>query len=422
MTLLTQLVLHFNGPDGLERAGVNPSSLPSNSAPMDILVNSLWFLSLISSIITASVGIFLKQWLRNYLNINCSSSEEWVRIRQVRNESAHKWKMFQLSDLLPLFLHIALLSFLIGLALFLLSINLLVGWIITANVILYLSGLVLVFVVPMVSASCPYQLAILRRATEYVRGSFIRIVYGTRWRQRLNYDNPLYRFPGYERGIRREQRLDVEAVISADTFLMDDFALEETLKPCLAAFELGNTLLFIRKVFANRLDRHVSHLKEVEAHDYILIPRRVRVTLLNIYVECVKALFTKDDEARMIRGMGQYRNIIELFWGLETLTDYLSQARWQAIPTSAQEMANTNIKRLEQICLLPSLEAHLSGDDRLQILSFGSKEFIRITIRNSHLRSQDKSSFKLLEEGKLHVCFWILLSKTLSNNDAVFRG
>ena len=399
-TLLAQLVLHFNGTDGLQNTGFSFSPLPSGTASIDVLVNSFWFVSLICSVITASVGIFVKQWLRDYLNINCSSSEEWVRVRQVRNESAHRWKVFELSDFLPLLLQLALLLFLIGLALFLMSINVVVGWIVTAGVIFYVSGLTFIVVVPMISASCPYQIAFLRRAAEYVRGSFIRIIYGVNWRQRLGYENPFYRFPGDERGVRREQKLDVEAVIGADTSLMDNTALEETLRPCLSSFGLKSTILFAREVLANRLDRSVSHLTEIKPDDYISIPRQVLDVLLRVFCDCVDGLFDNTGEPLSIPNMERYQSMVEALWGFYTLLDHLHKTdRRRHMSNWDRATRGMDSARLPGLCLEPFVEASVPESVKFEIVNFGSREFVKMMVECPNAKIED--NIPLTADGKL---------------------
>ncbi|KAK7685448.1 hypothetical protein QCA50_011311 [Cerrena zonata] len=378
-TLLAQLVLHFNGTSGLQDAGYTFAPLPSSAASMDVVVNSLWFVSLICSVITASVGIFVKQWLRDYINIACSSSEEWVRIRQIRHESIHQWRVFELSTFLPLLLQFALLLFLIGLALFLLSINQVVGWIVTTGVIFYVSGLVFIVVIPMISAGCPYQIAFLRQTAEYIRGSFIRFFYGSHWRQRLGYENPFYRFPGDERGARREQKLDVEAVIGADTSLMDNTALEITLQPCLSSFGLKSTLFFAREMMANRLDRPISHLREISPDDYASLPRQVLDVLLNILCSCTENLFSNDTTVLAIPDMGRFQNVTEALWGFYILLDHLYRTD-RRYHMSNWRRAMNRLDTLPMLCLEPSIPETVPEDIKLQLTSFGSDEFVKMMV------------------------------------------
>lgn len=329
--MLAQLVLHFNGTAGLENTGFVFTSVSNGPTRLDIIINSFWFLSLVASVITASAGIFLKRWLANYLHITCSAPEEWVRVRQVRYASLRRWKVFDLAILLPLLLQLALVLFLIGLALFLLPINTTVAWVVGAGVILYIATLTCMLVIPMVSASCPYQISPFSRAAEYIRGFIIRLRYHKFWRQSLGYGNPYYRFPGDERGIRRESHLDTDVVIGADADLMDNAILERTLRPCVSSFSLSNTLTFVRNILAHRLDRKITSLKHITQEDYMSVPRQVWKVILDVSNEATENLcYYKSDidgwMPRQIYSMEELKGIFDLLWGTHKLVEHARRA------------------------------------------------------------------------------------------------
>ncbi|KAK7686378.1 hypothetical protein QCA50_010602 [Cerrena zonata] len=374
-TLIAQLVLHFNGTDGLEHTGFSFSPLPPAMTSRDVLVNSFWFLSLACSIITASIGIFTKEWLNNYLHMTCSSAEEWVRVRQVRHASLLRWKVFDLVAFLPLLLQLALLLFLIGLVVFLSSINTTVEWLVATSVVIYITSLVFTLVAPMVSASCPYQISFFRFATEYVRGFLIRAVYGSSWRQRLGYGNPFYRFPGDERGVRREARVDVEAVIDADSHLRDNTILEHTIQPCIASFGLESTLSFVREVLANRLDRPVSNLQEVSQIDYESIPRQVWTVLLNVYQFSIGSLLypTRKSQSlpHVMSDKNRLKDTIELLWGFHRLVE-CCRRHGHAWSVAAHTCS------FPELCLDPVIPPDIS--EKSKIVHFGVSQFIAMTL------------------------------------------
>lgn len=222
-TLLAQLVLHFDGTEGLDRAGFFFQPIPNGPSMAQILASCFWSGSLLYSIITATIGILVKQWLQKYLHNSCSSPEEWVRVRQARHAALLQWKMFDLGAILPLLLQAAMGLFLAGLGIFLFEINRIVFWVIWIGGALYISGWAFLALAPVISTTCPYHFTFHFEFLDYLRTVFTQLTRGSDWRQRLGYTNPFYRFPGDERGVRREPHLDVQAVLSADTHIREQF-------------------------------------------------------------------------------------------------------------------------------------------------------------------------------------------------------
>ncbi|KAA1470736.1 hypothetical protein DENSPDRAFT_849756 [Dentipellis sp. KUC8613] len=126
--LLTELV-------GLQRAmadGVSPSVVPMSQqnatsafqvAASDQWVNRLWFISLAFSLATALISVLVKQWLQYYVSPISGSSKEKAHIRHFRYTGLEKWHVSEIVGFLPIFMHIALLLFFIGLVLFLVPLD-----------------------------------------------------------------------------------------------------------------------------------------------------------------------------------------------------------------------------------------------------------------------------------------------------------
>lgn len=79
-----------------------------------IRVNELWFASLVCSLATASLGMLVKQWLREYLAIERVSPQERLRARLYRNPAMVQWKVFEIAAILPLLLQVSLGLFFVG--------------------------------------------------------------------------------------------------------------------------------------------------------------------------------------------------------------------------------------------------------------------------------------------------------------------
>ncbi|KAI0691116.1 hypothetical protein BC835DRAFT_1279793, partial [Cytidiella melzeri] len=122
-----------------------------------VRVNVLWFASLTLSLMSASFGILVKQWLREYLAGDYTSPQARLRVRHYRNPGLDKWKVFEIAAILPLLLQLSLASFFVGLCIFTADVHttvahttlpLVAGW----GFLFIASALV-----PAFSPRCPYK-------------------------------------------------------------------------------------------------------------------------------------------------------------------------------------------------------------------------------------------------------------------------
>ncbi|KAH8101882.1 hypothetical protein BXZ70DRAFT_999734 [Cristinia sonorae] len=106
-----------------------PHFQPSASS---IRINVLWFCSLVCSLVTASLAMLVKQWLREYQSQENISPLSRSRIRYWRNLGLVQFRVLEIAAFLPLLLQLALILFFAGLCLFLQDLNPTVGWVVTA--------------------------------------------------------------------------------------------------------------------------------------------------------------------------------------------------------------------------------------------------------------------------------------------------
>ncbi|KAI0760272.1 hypothetical protein C8Q74DRAFT_1207864, partial [Fomes fomentarius] len=66
-----------------------------------VILNVLWFSSLIFSLSAASLGILVKQWLNEYNDGLSGTSRQIARIRQYRLDNLHRWRVGTIVALLP---------------------------------------------------------------------------------------------------------------------------------------------------------------------------------------------------------------------------------------------------------------------------------------------------------------------------------
>ncbi|KAJ3544658.1 hypothetical protein NM688_g5717 [Phlebia brevispora] len=159
--------------NGFLNSTASPSPSSSSSAfqatPTDVRVNICWFASLILSLSTASFGMLVKQWLREYLAIGRTVPQERIRIRHFRHHGLEEWKLFEIAAALPLVLQLSLALFFVGLCYFTSEIH---PSIRTASLTLvsgWASLFGFTFLAPLVSARCPYKTTFLKAAFRRAR-------------------------------------------------------------------------------------------------------------------------------------------------------------------------------------------------------------------------------------------------------------
>ncbi|KAH9830362.1 uncharacterized protein C8Q71DRAFT_727595 [Rhodofomes roseus] len=113
----------------VQRAAANGTSMDSvdpspyapgdtTGEPVDVWVNALWILVLMAALMTALLAFLVKQWLQHYLSVVQGTQRDRALVRQYRFTALHTWKVSLIIDVLPIFLHVALFLFLLGLAVF----------------------------------------------------------------------------------------------------------------------------------------------------------------------------------------------------------------------------------------------------------------------------------------------------------------
>lgn len=182
--LLTQIAVQTNGytvsashaKATLSGPGTTPP--PFEPSPSAILVNRLWFASLVIALITTSFGILIKQWLREYRAVNPQHSNirSRLRIRQFRWPGLIKWRVFEFAAFLPLLIQLALGLFLLGLCIFTWAINPSIGRTLTVLVTAWIFFLVAFTFAPMISSECPYKISLFSRVYPSLRSGITSLL------------------------------------------------------------------------------------------------------------------------------------------------------------------------------------------------------------------------------------------------------
>ncbi len=134
----------------------------------DIRVNVLWFASLLFSLVTASFGILVKQWLREFLAAENPSPQARLRLRHLRYPQLVQWKVFEIAAVLPLLLQLALALFFAGLCFFTASVHASVEYTTLPLVLGWTFCFCTVTVLPLFHPRCPYRTALLKTGVQSV--------------------------------------------------------------------------------------------------------------------------------------------------------------------------------------------------------------------------------------------------------------
>ncbi|KAK7691536.1 hypothetical protein QCA50_004935 [Cerrena zonata] len=241
-------------------------------------VNVLWFSSLIISLIAVSLGMLVKQWLREFLAGEYTSPQIRIRVRFFRYTGLLNWGVFEVVGILPILLQISLGLFLVGMCFFTRSVNHTVGFVSLPLVTVWGSILVIATLAPAFSPRCPYKTTFLKDTMKSAR-SFL-------------YDNfpplrPIYEMcmtnPFTQHVIRRkptptqpfeEESLiamglggDLDIFVALDGLQVDDVLLSSTIINSLAteytqqsqgSFQEEHIMRFLLKVLEHRVGHPLS--------------------------------------------------------------------------------------------------------------------------------------------------------------------
>jgi hypothetical protein len=128
----------------------------------DIRVNVLWFASLVFSLMTASFGILIKQWLRKYLAVTNPSPQARLRIRHSRHPELQRWRVLEIAAVLPLLQQLSLALFFIGLCYFTESVHSSIGRTTLPLVAGWAFCFATVTILPLFFPRCPYKTALIK--------------------------------------------------------------------------------------------------------------------------------------------------------------------------------------------------------------------------------------------------------------------
>ena len=134
-----------------------PHMAPSQPARYLIWLNSLWFTSLVLSLSSATVGIMVKQWLKEYNSQLFGTSQRVAWRRQYRLNNLRRWHVPTIIKAIPVLLLMALVLFLIGLVILLFHLQRTVASIVAVPTATLLFFLAFTTLAPTFSETCCYE-------------------------------------------------------------------------------------------------------------------------------------------------------------------------------------------------------------------------------------------------------------------------
>ena len=159
---------------GLPNAVQPQFQAPRSSA---IWLNALWFSSLVFGLASATIALFVKQWLHQAAIQG--TSRQAARARQFRLNGLRRWHVGVIVNILPILLQLAAVIFLVGLLVLLWTLNDRVAVVITTLVSLLFAFFLVLTILPVTHVDCAYRspaslaLYTILRVT---RNSIMRIV------------------------------------------------------------------------------------------------------------------------------------------------------------------------------------------------------------------------------------------------------
>ncbi len=135
---------------------VNPAAKFDPDA-IDVWINGLWVVSLVTSLVVALSAVLVKQWLHRYMTFPSGTPGLRSHVRQFRFMGLEKWRVRFIIGMLPIVMHISLMLFFAGLALFYVPLRASLAWTVGTITVLVCVLYLVSNAIPIIFPQCPYQ-------------------------------------------------------------------------------------------------------------------------------------------------------------------------------------------------------------------------------------------------------------------------
>lgn len=123
----------------------------------DVIQNSFLFAALLLCLISSGLGLWVKEWLREYTLDLPYCPRELVHVQQYRHQGLRRWRMRQVVAIISFLLQLAVALFNIGMTMFTLKLDITLYWVLIGLSILWTILTWGTALVPMFSTHCPYK-------------------------------------------------------------------------------------------------------------------------------------------------------------------------------------------------------------------------------------------------------------------------
>ena len=161
-SLLAQISQQLPGSSNPTTSNPRPSinvQDPFSPPAAAVFVNSVWFVSLVLSLMCALMATMLQQWTRRYRQLTQRNYPPHVRahIREYFARGAKRFHISKLVEALPALLLISVLLFFSGLVVFAFRGNIIVAYITVATVAFCVLWYIILTLAPLIFHDCPYR-------------------------------------------------------------------------------------------------------------------------------------------------------------------------------------------------------------------------------------------------------------------------
>jgi hypothetical protein len=280
-----------------------PTSMPAFEPSANaVRVNVLWFASLTLSLASASFGILVKQWLREFLATDSTSPQARLRIRHFRSPALDDWMVWEIAATFPLLLQVSLALFLVGLCFFTADIHNTVGYTTLPLVAGWATLFIAASMAPALSPRCPYKTTLLRLAIKNVHQKLSLLSHCAQkvasWCGGL-FSSPLGlpswsvnddRKPTWDEDVAAgDSSHDIDVLIAVDSIQTDDQlltiiwnALQQT-HP-----DPADSVTFILRTVGNRIQSNIKANLSTSFLDLQALPKQTSITTILMMTEILK--------------------------------------------------------------------------------------------------------------------------------------
>ncbi len=154
--LIVQLAVSDGATVNVTTPSINPAEKFEPDA-INVLINGLWVVSLTTSLVVALAAVLVKQWLHRYISFPSGTPGLRSHVRQFRFMGLEKWRVRIIVGMLPIIMHISLMLFFAGLALFYVPLRASLAWTVGTIAVLVCVLYLVSNTLPIIFPQCPYQ-------------------------------------------------------------------------------------------------------------------------------------------------------------------------------------------------------------------------------------------------------------------------